>query len=122
MVSFQFFETHERGDVEGKEMEAYVLYGMKVLEYEHPEKERTCEEPVDDTLGFRDEETTVVSEEEEVEQPEVFWEPARVVCEVQLQKETVLEFTEYRSYNRIELTTNGGWDQYLPNFTSTVEK
>ncbi len=41
-------------------------------------------EPVDDVFGFSDEETVVVSEEEEVERPEAFWETVRVVREVQL--------------------------------------
>jgi hypothetical protein len=35
-------------------------------------------------FGFSDEETVVVSEEEEVERPEAFWETVRVVREVQL--------------------------------------
>jgi hypothetical protein len=41
-------------------------------------------------------------------------EGARVTCTTALCKETTLVFSEYRNYDRIQLTTERGWDQYLP--------
>jgi hypothetical protein len=40
-------------------------------------------------------------------------EAARVTRTVDLFKEDTLEFSEYRNYNRMELTVKRGWDQYL---------
>ena len=132
-------------------VEAYLVYGMNVFEYEHAEKQRILENqtdetavqqvqggsrkkcrreeerrtmrlvvfsgaPVDDDCGFRDEETAEASLEEEMEQmsPEEQLEAAREARVLELRKETALPFIEYRNYNRIDLTTNRGWDQYLP--------
>ncbi len=67
----------------------------------------------DDEFGFSDEEVAVVSVEEGMERADEDLEGAQVARGAELRKEAVLTFTEYRNYNRIELTTNRGWDQYL---------
>ena len=130
-------------------VEAYLVYGMNVFEYEHAEKQRILENqtdetavqqvqggsrkkcrreeerrtmqlgvfsgvPVDDDCGFRDEETVSLEEEMEQMSPEEQLEASRDACVLELRKETALPFIEYRNYNRIDLTTNRGWDQYLP--------
>ena len=41
-------------------------------------------------------------------------EGARLVRDTDLRKEAPLAFSEYRNYNRIQLTVQRGWDQYLP--------
>ena len=35
-------------------------------------------------------------------------------CAAEPHKESTLVFSEYRNYNRMKLTTERGWDQYLP--------
>jgi hypothetical protein len=64
--------------------------------------------PVDEEFGFSEEETVEVSLEEVVERGEEDLEGARVARDVELRKETVVVFTEYRNYNRMELTTKRG--------------
>ncbi len=62
--------------------------------------------------GFSDdeaEEVTLVVDSAE-DDLEGAWQ-ARVA---ELRKEASLAFSEYRSYNRIQLTAQRGWDQYLP--------
>ena len=41
-------------------------------------------------------------------------EGARQARAAELRKEAPLAFSEYRTYNRIQLTVQRGWDQYLP--------
>jgi hypothetical protein len=74
---------------------------------------------VDEEFGFSEEEAAEVSFEEEVERGEEDLEGDRVVCDVDLRKETIRSFTQYRNYNRMELTTKSGWDQYLPKDRTT---
>ena len=57
--------------------------------------------------GFTDEETAEVSLVQEMEE-------VREACVLELKKAAPVAFMEYRNYNRIDLTTKRGWDQYLP--------
>ena len=41
-------------------------------------------------------------------------EGTRLARAAELRKEAPLAFSEYRNYNRIQLTAERGWDQYLP--------
>jgi hypothetical protein len=66
----------------------------------------------DTEFGFSDDETDEVSLE--VHRTEEDLEGARVTCSSELHKEDTLSFSEYKNYNRIQFTTNNGWDQYLP--------
>jgi hypothetical protein len=73
---------------------------------------RTCAWEDDDDYGFGDDEV------EEVDCPvdsvEDILEEVRVVRAAELRKEAEVAFSEYRSYCRIQLTVQRGWDQYLP--------
>jgi hypothetical protein len=64
--------------------------------------------PVDEEFGFSEEEAVEVSLEEVVERGEEDLEGAQVACDAELRKEAVVTFTEYRNYNRMELTTKRG--------------
>ncbi len=59
---------------------------------------------VDEEFGCSDEETGGVSLEEEVERTEDDLEGARVARDAEMRKEAAVTFTEYRNYNRIQLT------------------
>ena len=61
-----------------------------------------------DDYGFSDDEVSLV-----VDSAEDDLEGARQARAAELRKEAPLEFSEYRSYNRMQLTTQRGWDQYL---------
>jgi hypothetical protein len=54
----------------------------------------------------------------EVDSTEDDLEGARVTRAGALREETALAFSEYRNYNRIQVTTERGWDQYLPEAPS----
>ena len=62
--------------------------------------------------GFSDDEAEEVSLV--VDSVEDDLEGARQARVAELRKEAPLAFSEYRSYNRIQLTAQRGWDQYLP--------
>jgi hypothetical protein len=62
--------------------------------------------------GFSDDESQEVSVE--VDSAEHDLEAARVARASELRKEAALAFVEYRYYNRMQLTAERGWDQYLP--------
>ena len=62
--------------------------------------------------GFSDEEEEEVSLV--VDSVEDDLEGARLARAAELRKEAPLVFSEYRNYNRIQLTAERGWDQYLP--------
>jgi hypothetical protein len=66
----------------------------------------------DAEFGFSDDETQEVSLE--VDSMEDDLEGVRVVRAAEMWKESVLVFSEYRNYNRMQLTSERGWDQYLP--------
>ena len=66
----------------------------------------------DAEFGFSDDETQEVSLE--VDSTEDDLEGARVARAAELRMEAVLAFSEYRNYNRMQLTAERGWDQYLP--------
>jgi hypothetical protein len=62
--------------------------------------------------GFSDDETEEVTSV--VDSSEDDLEGERQTHAAELCKEAPLAFSEYRSYNRIQLTVQRGWDQYLP--------
>ena len=71
-----------------------------------------CSRGTDDAdFGFSDDGTQEVSLE--VDSTEDDLEGTRVVRVADLRMEGVLAFSEYRNYNRIHLTVERGWDQYL---------
>jgi hypothetical protein len=49
-----------------------------------------------------------------VDSVEDILEEVRVARAAELRKEAAVAFSEYRSYSRIQLTAQRGWDQYLP--------
>jgi hypothetical protein len=67
----------------------------------------------DEVYDFSDDDEGQVSMEE-VERVEKDLEGARVARGAELRKETVVVFTEYRNYNRMEFYVKRGWAQYLP--------
>ena len=67
--------------------------------------------------GFSDDETEEVSLV--VDSVEDDLEGARQARAAELRKEAPLAFSEYRTYNRIQLTAQRGWDQYLPQAPAT---
>ncbi len=69
----------------------------------------------DDEFAFSDDETVEMSLEEEDLQGT--W--TRVTLVTDLWKEVAVVFTEYRNYNRIQLTTKRVWDQYLQKTPGT---
>ena len=70
-----------------------------------------------DDYGFSDDEAAEVSLV--VDSAEDDLEGTRQARAAELIKEASLEFSEYRSYNRMQLTAQRGWDQYLPQSPAT---
>ena len=66
----------------------------------------------EDDYGFGDNEVQDVGCP--VESVEDILEEVRVARAAELRKEAAVAFSEYRSYSRIQLTAQRGWDQYLP--------
>jgi len=122
---------------------------MKVLEYEHTQKQCIREEQADGvTLGqaegesrkkdHTDAERQIMTlgvssggtadddfgfsddEAEDVTFQVDSAEEARVARAAELRKQAPVAFSEYINYSRIQLTAERGWDQYLPQ-DPTVE-
>ena len=71
-----------------------------------------CRMHFPDSYGFSDDEAEEVSLV--VDSVEDDLEGARQARAAELRKEAPLAFSQYRTYNRIQLTAQRGWDQYLP--------
>jgi hypothetical protein len=109
----------EAAEVKNDVCDAYVKYGVNVFEHDHTEKLRMREEEgvssggtVHGDYRFSDDEAEEVTLVVDVAEDDLEGEwQTRVV---ELRKEAPLVFSKYRSYNRIQLTAQRGWDQYLP--------